>query len=251
MTGNECKERLKKLNCLVVIPTYNNAGTICQVVQSVRVFAEDILIVNDGSTDQTKELIAQEEGIETVSYVPNRGKGFAIKKAFEFALAKDFRYIITIDADGQHFADDLPVFVEAIEQNQDTLLVGARNLEAENMAQKNTFANKFSNFWFKVETGETLTDTQSGYRLYPIQLLRKIHFFTNRYEFEVEVLVRSVWNNIRVRNIPIKVYYPPTEQRVSHFRPFHDFTRISILNTVLFTTAILWYYPTKLIKKCL
>ena len=250
MTNNECKERLNRLNCLVVIPTYNNAGTICQVIQSVQAYSENLLIVNDGSTDNTKAQIEKAKGVELLSYEPNQGKGYAITKAFEYAIKKGFRYVITIDADGQHFADDLPIFVETIEENPDTLLVGARNLQAENMAQKNTFANKFSNFWFKVETGESLTDTQSGYRLYPIQLLKNIHFFTNRYEYEVEVIVRAVWHNIKVKNIPVKVYYPPTEQRVSHFRPFHDFTRISILNTVLFSIAILWYYPTKLIKRC-
>lgn len=250
MTNNECKDNIKNLKCLVVVPTYNNEGTLIEVIRSVKEFSDDILVVNDGSTDTTAQLLEKENGIKVIEYAKNKGKGFAIKKALDFAGQNKYRYIITIDADGQHFADDLPIFVDAILNMPDTLFVGARNLQSEGMPQKNTFANKFSNFWYHVETGETLTDTQSGYRVYPVNMMKNIHFFTNRYEFEVEVLVRSVWNGIRVNNVPIKVYYPPFEKRVSHFRPFHDFTRISILNTFLFSFAIVWYYPFKLIKKC-
>ena len=87
------------------------------------------------------------------------------------------------------------------------------------MPSENTFANKFSNFWYKVETGQTLTDTQSGFRLYPLEKLQSIRFITRRYEFEVEVIVRAAWRGINVENVPIKVYYPPKDERVSHFRP--------------------------------
>jgi uncharacterized protein (DUF2062 family) len=127
-------------------------------------------------------------------------------------------------------------------------LIGARNLAADNMPSKNTFANKFSNFWYKVETGQTLSDTQSGYRLYPLEKLQKIYFITRRYEFEVEIIVRAAWRGVNVENIPIKVYYPPVEERVSHFRPLQDFTRISILNTVLVLYALLIYYPWKFVR---
>lgn len=101
------------------------------------------------------------------------------------------------------------------------------------MPSKNTFANKFSNFWYKVETGQTLSDSQSGFRLYPLTRLKGMRFYTPRYEFEVEVIVRAAWRGVAVKNIPIRVYYPPQEERVSHFKPAKDFTRISVLNTCL------------------
>ena len=105
-----------------------------------------------------------------------------------------FRYAITIDSDGQHFASDIPVLIEAIEKEPDTLLVGARNLASDNMPGKNTFANKFSNFWFTLETGIKLQDTQSGYRLYPIQRMNVDKwYYTAKYEFELEALVFAAW----------------------------------------------------------
>ena len=128
-------------------------------------------------------------------------------------------------------------------QEPDTLFVGARNLKAKNMPGANSFANRFSNFWYMVDTGKRMSDTQSGYRLYPLEKLGKMHFLTGRYEFEVEIIVRAAWNRIPVKNIPIRVWYAPKEERVSHFKPLRDFGRISLLNTGLFLWAILIHYP--------
>mgnify|MGYP001513211702 FL=1 len=140
--------------------------------------------------------------------------------------------------------------IEAIEKEPDTLLVGARNLASDNMPGKNTFANKFSNFWFTLETGIKLQDTQSGYRLYPIQRMNVDKwYYTAKYEFELEALVFAAWGGNPVKNIPVHVYYPPQEERVSHFRPFRDFTRISILNTVLVLVTFLWIVPRNFFRK--
>ena len=242
------KERMAALKCVVLMPTYNNAGTIAKVIADVKEYSADVIVVNDGSTDETKNILASIEGIKVIDYPNNQGKGYALKLGLQKAYEWGYRYAITIDSDGQHYADDIPAFLDKIEEKPDSLLIGARNLTADNMPSKNTFANKFSNFWYKVETGKTLSDTQSGYRLYPLEKLQKIHFITRRYEFEVEIIVRAAWRGVNVENIPIKVYYPPVEERVSHFRPLQDFTRISILNTVLVLYAFLLYYPWKFVR---
>lgn len=242
------KERMSALKCVVLMPTYNNAGTIAKVIADVKQYSEDVIVVNDGSTDDTKNILASIADIKVIDYPKNKGKGYALKLGLQKAYEWGYRYAITIDSDGQHYADDIPTFLDKIEEKPDSLLIGARNLAADNMPSKNTFANKFSNFWYKVETGKTLSDTQSGYRLYPLEKLQKIHFITRRYEFEVEIIVRAAWRGVNVENIPIKVYYPPVEERVSHFRPLQDFTRISILNTVLVLYAILVYYPWKCLR---
>ena len=242
------KERMAALRCVVLMPTYNNAGTIAKVISDVKEFATDVIVVNDGSTDETAQILASIEGIRVVDYPENKGKGYALKLGLQKAYEWGYRYVITIDSDGQHYADDIPTFIEKIEEKPDSLLIGARNLTAENMPSKNTFANKFSNFWYKVETGQTLSDTQSGYRLYPLEKLQNIRLLTRRYEFEVEIIVRAAWRGVNVENIPIKVYYPPVEERVSHFRPLQDFTRISILNTVLVLCALLFYYPWSFVR---
>lgn len=242
------RERLTALRCAVVVPTYNNVGTIAQVIEGVKRFASDIIVVNDGSTDETQCLLQEVEDLLLISYSKNRGKGYALKSAFRRAAELGFENVITIDSDGQHFADDIPIFIERMEQEAGVLLIGARNLAADNMPSKNTFANKFSNFWYRMETGKRLSDTQSGFRAYPISKLGRMRFLTNRYEFELEVIVRAAWKGIPVENVPIKVHYAPVGERVSHFRPLRDFARISLLNTILVLCALLFYYPWRFLQ---
>lgn len=239
---------MKALGGVVIVPTYNNAGTIAKVLMDVKAYSQAIIVVNDGSTDSTSDILSGIDDIRLIAYPENKGKGYALKLALQKAFEWGYRFAITIDADGQHYADDIPVFVDRIEQVPGSLLIGARNIAADNMPSKNTFANKFSNFWYRVETGQTLSDTQSGYRLYPLREVQDMRLLTRRYEFELEVLVRAVWRGIRVENVPIKVYYPSAEERVSHFRPFQDFVRISLLNTVLVLYALLCYYPWRFLK---
>lgn len=232
----------------IVIPTYNNAATLGKVLTDVLAHSFPVIVVNDGSTDHTAEVLKEFSGIRVISYPENRGKGYALDKGLKAATASGFRYAITLDSDGQHYPDDIPVFLKEIEQHPDSLLIGARNLASDNMPGKNTFANKFSNFWFTLETGIRLADTQSGYRLYPLHKLRNMHLFTTKYEYELEIIVQAAWRNIRVANVPVKVYYPPAGERISHFRPLRDFTRISLLNTVLVIIALLWFWPWKCLK---
>ena len=233
----------------VVIPTYNNSGTIASVIESALAYCQDVLVVSDGADDATLEAIrAFGEKISWVSYTPNRGKGYALKQAFSYARARGFDYAITMDSDGQHFAEDIPVFQRAIESGDGkTLYVGSRCLSAENMPSGNTFANKFSNFWFALQTLRRLPDTQTGYRAYP--LARCVMPLTHRYEAELEMLVRSAWRGIHIVPLPVKVYYAPVGERVSHFRKGRDFTRISLLNTVLTLAAICYGWPSMLYHK--
>jgi glycosyltransferase involved in cell wall biosynthesis len=203
----------------------------------------------DGCTDNTLDLLQELEfPITIVSYPKNKGKGHALKKGFRKAIELGFEYALTIDSDGQHYPEDIPLLIDAIKKHPGSMIIGSRKLTSENVPGKNKFANKFSNFWYKVETGHTLSDTQSGFRLYPLERLQNLHLITRRYEFEVEIIVRAAWRGVNVENVPIKVYYPPVEERISHFRPLRDFTRISILNTVLVACAILYYYPCKFFR---
>ena len=238
VTGNEF---------CVVIPVYNNAGTIKSVVGDVLDVCDRIIVVNDGSTDDTGKILREIKGIELIEYPENRGKGHALRQGFKVAMEKGFRYAVTIDGDGQHAAADILKLTAEAGKYPDTLIIGSRNIEAEGMPGKNTFANKFSNFWYKVETGKRLPDTQSGFRLYPLHKMKGMRFFTKGYEFEVEALVRLTWKRVPVRAVPVSVYYPPEGERVSHFRPLPDFMRISLLNTVLVLWALLYIYPRNLV----
>ena len=236
-----------RLNFCVIIPTYNNCETLKRVIDSVLLQNTDVIVVNDGSTDATSEILKNYPQITQVHFSKNCGKGAALRAGFKKARALDYTYAITIDSDGQHFATDIPAFITSIENEGDALIIGSRNMKQEGVPGKSSFGNNFSNFWFWFETGIRLTDTQSGFRLYPLQLIPK-KYVTNKFEFEIEVIVRSAWKSIPVKNVPIKILYDPNE-RVSHFRPFTDFTRISILNTVLVVIALLYIKPRDLFRK--
>lgn len=235
----------------VLIPTYNNAGTLGQVIEGVARYTRNIVVVNDGSTDATAGILAQYDFLQLLSYPQNAGKGMALRRGFRFAAEKGYDYAITIDSDGQHYPDDLPAFLEKLEEVPGALIIGARNMDQASVPGKSSFGHKFSNFWFWVETGIKAPDTQSGYRLYPVRRLSGMRFFTNKYEFEIEVIVRAAWAGIPVTSVPVKVYYPPKEERVSHFRPFRDFSRVSVLNTVLVFITFLYIKPRDIVRKIL
>lgn len=231
----------KKKTC-ILIPTYNNHKTLKRVLDGVLEYTQNVIVVNDGSTDTTSEILLEYSHITKVQFSENKGKGKALQAGFKKALALGYDYAITIDSDGQHYPQDLPLFFNEIEKaTSPILLIGSRNMAHDSVPKKSSFGNKFSNFWFKFETGIELTDTQSGYRAYPLHFIPK-RFFTSKFEFEIEVIVRTAWNNVAVKNIPIQVLYDPAE-RVSHFRPFRDFTRISILNTVLVFLLFVYIKP--------
>src|ERR1043165_3701224 len=243
MDKSTFKQKCKELRCCVLIPTYNNNASIAQVLTDVLQYSDDVCVVNDGSTDNTLEILARFPQIKLHTYQHNQGKGWALREGFKFAVSNGYDYAITLDSDGQHYADDLPTMLDALEKNPNAIAIGARNMEQSTVPGKSSFGNKFSNFWFTLETGISVPDTQSGYRLYPVKKLAGMRWFTYKYEFEIEVIVRGAWSGLDVIAVPVKVYYPPAEERVTHFRPFKDFSRISVLNTVLVFWTFVWIKP--------
>ena len=160
----------RESDTVVVVPTYNNAGTLAGVLRDIMNYIPDVIVINDGSTDSTPEVLEEfRDSVTVISHDRNRGKGNALKTGLKAARERGWRYAITIDSDGQHFPSDIPLFLEEIRKTPGALLVGARNIAADNMPGKNTFANRFSNFWYRLETGNALTDTQSSFRLYPLE----------------------------------------------------------------------------------
>ncbi len=249
MTGNiTCKQKFDELGACVIIPTYNNKATLEQVITDVLEFTNNVIVVNDGSTDNTNVIIDRFNIIQKVGYAKNVGKGWALRQAFEYAIEKGYKYAITIDSDGQHFAKDLPTFIDKLATEKNAIIIGARNMNQASVPGGSTFGNKVSNFWFKVETGINSPDTQSGYRLYPLDPIKKMRFITRKYEFEIEVLVKCAWAGVDVLSVPVTVYYPPKEERISHFRPYKDFIRIGVLNTVLVLITFLYIKPRNFLR---
>ena len=241
---------MKKYRIGVVIATYDNAGTIANVVRRVEAITRDIIVVDDGCTDNTLALLQQlDVPPHIVTYKPNRGKGHALVQGFKKAMQLGWNYVITLDSDGQHFPEDLPQLVAAWTQHKDALIVGERGTGHLNMPRGNTMANKFSNFWFTLQTGIQLNDTQTGFRLYPLKRLRWLGITTSRYEAELEMLVFAAWHGIEIVPVKVRVYYPPQGERVTHFRPWADFGRISLLNVALCFGAVVYGWPMRLYRK--
>ena len=232
----------------VILPTYNNSGTLTDVVERTLKVCPDVIVVNDGSTDNTQTELCGLD-VSVINHDKNRGKGKALKTGLAYAAQNGFTHAVTIDSDGQHFPEDIPAMIEASLQHPDDIIVGCRNLTTENMPRQNTFANRFSNFWFRLQTARKLEDTQSGFRIYPLDSLYGMGLITSRYEAELELLVFAAWHGVGVQGVPVHVWYAPEGERVSHFRPFWDFFRISVLNTVLCFGALLVGLPLALLRK--
>lgn len=230
-----------------VIPTYQNAKTLLQVVADVHRVVNTVFVVDDGSNDGTAALLDKATGNErpekVLTHPKNCGKGAALKTGLTYARQQGFRYAVTVDADGQHRADDIPALLKAVEEEPDALAIGSRGLQHENMPAKSTFANRFSNFWFALQTLQRLPDTQSGLRVYPLRHLHGLRWMSARYEAELTLLVFSAWAGVKLLPVPVSVYYPPRDQRVTHFRPGRDFTRISVLNTLLCFLMVVYGWP--------
>ena len=230
-----------------VIPTYNNARTVADIVRRTLAVCPQVIVVNDGSTDDTLAVLEPlRESIELITYARNRGKGHALRLGLEAARRAGYDYAVTLDSDGQHRPEEIPLLTAAVEADT-TRVVGSRNLQADGMPAGNTFANRFSNFWFRLQTGIRLPDTQTGFRLYPLRHLPCLVLLTARYESELELLVFSAWRGVKLVPVGISVSYP--DDRVTHFRPFRDFLRISLLNSLLCLLALIYGYPRMLLSK--
>lgn len=233
-------------DCCAVLPTFNNAATLADVVRRTLAHCPEVIVVDDGSTDATPDILASlrdTPGLECLTYPDhrNRGKGAALLTGLRRAAERGFRCAVTLDTDGQHDPADIDTLRDYEREHPGCLVIGARNMRADGMPAKNTFANKFSNFWYAVQTLRRLPDTQSGFRLYPLRPLLSLRLVTTGYEFEIESSVRLAWSGCHVGSVPVGVTY--AADRVSHFRPGRDFLRISLLNTVLTVVALLVYYP--------
>ena len=235
---------------LILVPTYNNAGTLKNVLERCLEQGLPVMVVDDGSTDDTGRILKEmpgragnDGGLTVVTHPVNQGKGKALKTGFQEALKLGFSYVVTIDSDGQHFPEDIPALLA--QKGEKTLVVGSRSQMGADGGS--SFANRFSNFWFRLFTGVSLPDTQTGFRLYPLRKLPSLTILSSRYEAELALLVFGAWKGLELKPVAVRVAYP--EDRVSHFRPGADFFRISVLNTVLLLISLFYGWPRTLLRR--
>ena len=233
---------------LIVIPLYNHGKTVREVIERCLKIHEDVLVIDDGSTDLEKKHF-NNLNIQMIHHDRNLGKGTAIMTAAREAANLGMTHLVTIDADLQHKPEEFLLFKNAIYDSPDVLFVGKRNFSSQAIPGASKFGRGFSNLWFRIQTGQVTGDTQSGFRAYPLFVLGNLILSEKHYSFEVEVLVKAAWAGVTIRDIDISVYYPPSEKRISHFKFLKDNLRLTNLNTKLTLRSFLPVPHKKIIKK--
>lgn len=222
----------------ILIPVYDHGATLRHVVSAALRQHPHVIVVDDGCTDGGPESIAGLP-VHLVRHQRNRGKGAAIRSGAAAAATLGYTHVITMDADGQHKAEDIPAFLAAIEESPWAIIIGARDFNVPNVPGSSRFGRKFSQFWMFVQTGLNISDMQSGFRAYPTGLLERVACSDPGYSFEIEIVVRAAWAGFAIREMPVQVFYPPRDERCSHFKALADNLRITWLNTRLTIRAFL------------
>ena len=227
-------EEAMTLRCAIIIPAYNHGRHLRKVLAKTLRFGFPVFVVDDGSTDATPQILSSFSGVTVIRHEKNQGKGASLLSGFTSAL-KVANYAITIDADGQHNPDDIPSLVEAIPEGERPLVLGTRaGMERSNVPWTSRWGRQFSNFWVWASCGKWISDSQSGFRLYPLPETMSLGATSRRFQFEVEVLVQAVWSGMPILEVPVQAFYGHGEDRISHFRPWLDFWR----NTKTFTRLV-------------
>jgi glycosyltransferase involved in cell wall biosynthesis len=209
--------------CAVVIPAYQCEATIAEVVAATAPLGLPILVVDDGSTDRTAELAAR-AGAELLRNEGNLGKGASLRRGLSWCRERGIARAVSMDGDGQHLADQIPRLLEPAAAG--ALVIGERVIDPTLVSANRLFGNRFANRWVEIACRESIPDTQSGFRVYPVVETLALRCRANRFAFETEVLIRAVRAGLRVVSVPIEVYYPPADERHSHYRPWVDTVRI-------------------------
>lgn len=212
----------------ILIPALNCGGSVGRVVAGARAHVADVLVVDDGSTDDTSAA-ARAAGAVVIEHAACCGKGVALLTGLRALRARGVTHGLTMDADGQHLASQIPVLLGATTRLPEALIIGARRLDRVDAAPLRLFGNRFANRWVQIACGATLPDTQSGFRVYPLEATLALPLRARHFAFETEVLIRAVRAGLRIDSVPVDVYYPPPSEHASHFRPFVDTVRMIIV----------------------
>jgi len=230
----------------IIIPVYNHAGQVSSVIDRCRELGLPIIVVNDGSTDDTGLCLARRRDIFLINHPENLGKGAALISGMGLARRMGCNAALTIDADGQHDPADAAALLEQARRcSRPCLVVGCRRAmtASRNVPWTSRFGRGFSNFWVRAAGGPKLADSQSGLRLYPLPETLQLDVRGRRYQFEVEVLVRAHRATIPILETPVSVMYQARGERISHFRPWRDFLRNSATFSRLIFTRLPGWKP--------
>ena len=218
-----------------LIPAYNLSRTIPQVVRLTRRHLPTVLVVDDGSQDETAHL-ARESGATVLRIPKNQGKGWALRCGFKHLLKEPWEGIITLDGDLQHDPAEIPKLIEEYDKTKPNIVIGSRMAEAEKIPVIRYWTNRVGVFFISWAAGQPLADTQSGFRLYRREVLESIPLWTSRYDTESEILIKAGMRGMKITCVPIKTIYYEDELNCSSFRPVPDTTLICMV----FLKSLFW-----------
>ncbi len=218
-----------------LIPAYNLARTIGEVVQRTRAHLSWVVVIDDGSQDDTAR-VAAENGATVIKVPVNRGKGWALRCGFRRALERPCEGVVTLDGDLQHDPNDIPALIAAFDDTGADLVVGSRMGRAEEMPRVRYYTNRVGVFCISWAAGQRLDDSQSGFRLYRRRVIESIPLCTTRYDTETEIAIKAGLSGMRIVNVPVKTIYHEGEEVASHYRWFIDTFHISMV----FLKSLFW-----------
>ncbi len=218
---------------IAVVPVFNHAATVGQVVAELVAAGAPVIVVDDGSTDGSGDAARAAGALTVIVQSENQGKGVALRTAFDHANSLGYDQALSCDADGQHPLSEAVKLASAA-SDKTTIYVGCRDMDHAPAISR--FGRWWSNLWSWVACNVWVGDSQSGLRVYPLPYVTKLPHTANRYSYEVEVLVRGVWAGLLVEAIPVAVIYPP--DRVSHFHKLRDNCRTAWTFTKLVTRRL-------------
>lgn len=212
----------------VVIPAYNEMASIRDIVERTLTILPRVVVVDDGS-DEALEKALRGMSVIVLRNKTNCGKAAALVRGFAHALEKGAVAVVTLDGDGQHRPEDIPRLIEAARRHPRHIVIGARLTGFENAPRSRRRANRIANFWIGWAAGHRIADSQSGFRLYPAELLTSVHAAHDRahgFVYESEILIAAARKGFPTTPVAIEALYPPAA-RPSHFSPVRDIARIT------------------------
>jgi uncharacterized protein (DUF2062 family) len=212
---------------VAVAPTFNNAGTLADVLRRVRGQGLHAIVVDDGCTDETADVLSREPAadVTVVTHGRNRGKAAALLTGFATALAAGYTHAVTIDTDGQLDPEEIPALLDEARRRPLALVVGRRDGTIPGYPTKSRVGRRVSNLLVRLESGVRVDDSQCGFRVYPLGLVAAVPCRVGHYGFETEIITRAGWARCEVAQVSVACRYMPADQRVSHFKPWRDSLR--------------------------
>ncbi|MGH9371779.1 MAG: glycosyltransferase family 2 protein, partial [Vicinamibacterales bacterium] len=204
-----------------LVPAFNEAGTIRQVLDGLRGSVDHLVMVDDGSTDGTGR-IARDSGAEVIVHATNRGKGHAIRTGISELLTRDFTHVLLLDGDMQHLPGEASTLIDAAASTGADLVIGERRFGRADMPASRYHANRLGSRALSLFVGVPLRDTQCGFRLVRTSALRGLPLRGRGYEIETEMLVKLWRRGARITSVPISAVYAG---QISKLRPVRDTTR--------------------------